>query len=600
MSDEVSKIYNERSALMSPFIQVMDDLVGTYFGELPPEYDDYFHEEQRRHLVNAIRLSWDDLASMAGKIFPIYVDPDNDTPKAKERAEKQERIAYGYNDAGHATGSINMSMLMKVLSWWMVGCGEAVASVYPDYDCHTPFFTFRDPRHYFPPTGWSPFTQAAPDDGLFAYPITLGELKRRYPDLSGQIDRVFTKTTSTVMGSIENNDSTVIQLAEYYHRDTWIVQPIADDTLVLERSDDGDKGHPGIVPVVPMALYSPAPRARSIFADQISIQAAMARMFSQKLDFADRSLYPIIFTTPLSNNRVRVGPWAINEYDLTLGQGQPRVDVIGPQNAIDFDQTMAFTMGLQRMLNRNPEQFQGQAPGGRADSAKALASLKDSVVNTTIREMLWPPMIEAIPQLYTKAAQLDCRLWPSERKRASGVRKNQAFRLHYRPKVDLEGREFDFQIEPGIGLAGYQGTLEIMQLVGAELMPEDEAIEQGEWSRDAQETKRSIQVMRLEKIQRDDLTARAMAPPGTPGKLKPGAIAQLKKMVLAQGMDLFDAIEQLDKAGQYSEPMPEPMGMPGMGGPPGAGGLPPELAGLIPQPAAVGRPDLAVLQGGRG
>jgi hypothetical protein len=247
------------------------------------------------------------------------------------------------------------------------------------------------------------------------------------------------------------------------------------------------------------------------------------------------------------------------------------------------------------MLNRNPESFQGQAPGGRADSAKALNSLRDSVVNTTIREMIWPPMIQAMPKLYTKAAELDLQLWPNERKRVSGRRKNQAFFQNYRPQVDLKGRTEDFLIEPGIGLAGYQGTLEIMQLVGAELMPEDEAIEQGEWSRDATETKRSIQGMRLEKVLWADLTARAQAPPGMPGKLQAGALAKLKRMVQAEGTDLFDAIEQLEQRGELSEAPPE--APPGMEGGAGAPGLPP---GLVPQPGAVGRPDLAVLQGGRG
>lgn len=580
--DDISQLWSDRSGVYSPLISEWDDLVGVYLGALPSQFDDFFHEEMHVHIVNMIRLSWDDLASLAGKVFPIYVDPDNDKSTAKGRAERQEQIGYGYNEAGRIVGAIDMSMLMKVLAWWMVGVGEAVPMVLPDYERHTPFFTFRDPRHYYPPVGWSPFTQARADDALFAYQLTIGELKRRYPDSSGEIDRVFAKSISSSIAMTEKGDSTTVYVGEYYHEDVWALQTLTDQVVTLSRSESGDKGHPGVVPVVPMSLYSPALRARSIFSDQISVQAAMARMFSQKLDFYDRSLYPVIFTSPLADKVVRVGPWAINEWDPTF-QGQFKVETIGPTNAIDADQTMAFVMGLQRMLNRNPESFQGQAPGGRADSAKALTSLRDSVMNMTIREMLWPPMIQAIPKLYSVAARMDVALWPNERKRASGRQRNQAFRMHYRPKVDLEGREDDFQVETGVGLAGYQGTLEILQLVGAELMDEDTALEQFEHVRDATEAKRRIQAMRMEKLEWADLQAKAAQ-----GQLVAGAMAKIRRMVQGEGMDLLDAIEKLEEQGQLTVPPPEPE-MAGAGGPAGAPGM----------PAGMPIPPLEVIRGGR-
>jgi hypothetical protein len=583
-------MWDERVPIYADSIRIMDELVGVYLGYLPSQFDDYFHEEMAVHIINMIRLSWDDLASIAGKVFPLYVDPDNDGSKAKKRAEHQERIGYGYNEAGRIVGGLDMQMLMKILAWWMVGAGEAVPMVLPNYECHTPFFTFRDPRTYYPPVGWTPFSQAPADDALFAYPITVGEMKRRWPQASIQIDQTYSKILSGPTRTISTGDSTVVHMGEYYHRDAWIVQPLTESAPILEQSYSDDDGHPGIVPVEPMALYSASHRSRPLFADQVSLQAAMARMFSQKIDYADRSLYPIIFTSPLADKLVRVGPWAINEWDPTF-QGQFRADVIGPTNAIDFDQTMAFVTGMQRMLNRNPESFQGQAPGGRADSAKALNSLRDAVVNTTVRDMLWPPMLHALPKLYAKAARLDIKLWPNERKRASGRRKNQAFRMNYRAKPDLDGREDDFQVETGAGLGGYQGTLEILQLVGAELMDEDTALEQLENVREAQEAKRRLQAMRLEKIQRDDLTARALAPPGTPGKLKPDALAKIKQRVLESGEDMFDVIADLDKKGELVEEAPVTPELGGMaGGPAGAPALPPGMP----------IPPLELIRGGQG
>jgi hypothetical protein len=586
--DDISTLYNDRSSIYSSLIGDWDDLVMVYHGVLPSEFDDFFHEEMHRHVINMIRLSWDDLSAMAGKVFPIYVDPDNDTAKAKGRAEKQEQIGYGYNEAGKIVGGIEMPMLMKILAWWMVGVGEAVPMVLPNYEHHTPFFTFRDPRTYYPPVGWTPFTQAPADDALFVTQMSLGEVKRRYPDRATELEQKLGKTISSRVALTATTDSSVVLVGEYYHAETWLTQTISPATVNLDRHDHDMPDFPGVVPVEPMGLYSAAARPRSMFSDQVSLQAAMARMFSQKLDFYDRTLYPLIFTAPLAQKAVQVGPWAINEFDPTF-QGQFKVEVVGPTNAIDADQSMAFVMGMQRMLNRNPESFQGQAPGGRAESAKAINSLRDAVANTTIRDMLWPPMLHALPKLYGKAARMDLNLWPNEKKKASGRSKNSEFRIEYRPKVDLEGREDNFLIEPGVGLGGYQGTLEIIQLVGAELMDDQTALEQLEDVRDATEAKRRIDAMRLEKIELADLNARALAPPGTPGKLQPDAIAKLRKLVQSSGKDLFDAIEELGARGELVEEPAPPMlpGMPGAGGPPGA---PP--AGMVPP--------LELLRGGRG
>jgi len=560
---------------------LMDTMVEVYEGGIPQEFKDFFHEEQHVHLINSIRLSWDDLANLAGKVFPVYVNPDDDSSKAKDRAERLEKIAYGWNDAGRAAGGVSMKMLMKVIMWWLVGCANAVAMTLPDYRNKSPFFTWRDPRTHYPPVGWTPWNETRADDALFAYQKTVAQLKAEYPDKADEIGRAVRRIYNLGAlpgGGSQGEDETWMWVGEYYHEDTWMVTTLAEREVTLVRSDAGDRGHPGVQPVVAMSLYSATgPKGRSMFADQISIQAAMARMFSQKLDFFDRTLYPIIFTTPLAGQTVKIGPFAVNEWDITMNV-PPKVDTIAPAAQVDADQTLAFAMSLSRMLNRNPESLQGQ---GEANSAKALSKLMEGV-NQTIREGVWPSVIEAMPQLYAAAAKMEVNLWGDTRKFASGTRANTSFRLEYRPRLYLPGREHTFQIEPGVGLAGYQGTLEILQLVGAELMSEDTALEQGEWAREPQEEKRRIQGGRMEKLIWADLQAKAAQ-----GMLQPGAMGRLREMVFAKGEDLFDALRKLEEMGalMVQPMMPEEMGLP-MGGPPEAG------AGLPP-------PSLEALRGGR-
>jgi hypothetical protein len=174
---------------------------------------------------------------------------------------------------------------------------------------------------------------------------------------------------------------------------------------------------------------------------------------------------------------------------------------------------------------------------------------------------------------------MDVRLWGNVQKRATGRRKNAAFSVTYRPNVDLRGREDDFRVEAGVGLAGYLGKLEIMQLVGAEMMSEDTALEQLPDIRDPQEEKRRIQGMRVEKLMFADLAGKAGM-----GALVPGALAEIRRRVLRGGEDLFDVIEQLEREGRlYAVPQQAP-GAPGVPGQPG--------------PEQAGPPPLALLRGG--
>jgi len=567
---DLKNLWSERAAFYGPIHDAMDTLIEVYNGSLPSEFDDYFHEDMHVHVVNAIRLSWDDLAALAGKIFNLYVDPDNDTPTARRRAEHQEQIGYGYNDAGRRAGGISMKMLMKVLMWWMVGCANAVGMVLPSYKINSPRFVFRDPRTHYPPVGWSPYTEAGASDALFAYQKTVAQLKAEYPDKADELSqRVRSLSFPMLPTAARGEDETLLWVGEYYHEDTWMVATLEDKSLTFVRSDRADKGHPGVMPVTAASLYNAdTVKGRSMFTDQISIQAAIARMLSQKLDFFDRTLYPLIFTTPLAGKTVRVGPWAINEWDLSQAQGQPKVESIGPVHSIEADQTLSLAMGLSRMLNRNPEQMQGVAPSGRADSAKALSQLTNAVTQT-IRDQIWPPVLEVLPTLYAKAAEMDVNVWGNLRKDARGRRKGVRFHVPYRPNVDLRGREYDFELEPGVGLAGIQGVIELQTLVGSGLMSAQTAVEQGDWTENAEEEMRRIDQMKMDNLVWADLQAKAGA-----GKLKPGALFKITQLIEKEGISFREAYARLDAAGEVTMEEPQMLPTEAGGAPAGAGGMP--------------------------
>lgn len=579
-------------------------LVDVYQGRMPEEFMDYFPDELHTHLINMIRLSWDDHAAMTGKVFPVYLQPDNNTQKAQDKAELVESIAYGYNDAGRKCGSIGMDRLMKIWAWWLM-TGEAVGLVLPSFQHKTPFFTFRNPMSHYPPVGWNPWNQGPLDNTLFAYQDTIGEIKRKFPHAASQIDQAYNKRTFALntrttayqsaqpASSYGNRDDGVIWVGEYYTADGWFIATLEDQTITLLESHQGlDKTHPGVMPAVSFALYSPeSSKGRSPFSDQISIQAAMSRMFSQKLDWYDKTLFPILFTTPLAQgNAINIGPMAVNVWEPTNGIN-PNVQQIAPQNPIDADEMLNFSMGLSRMLNRNPEFQQGM---GEANSAKALEGLRAGV-NQTVQDGFWPSFLEGLPKLYAAAASMDIKLWGMDKKKATGTKKNTPFRVNYTPINDLAGYEHDIVIEPGLGLGGYQGTLELLQLVGAEVISEDTMREQMPGIREPQKEKLRVHSDRMEKLIWADLQQKAAQ-----GTLQPGAMFRLHESI-NKGKTLFESIADLEEAGvlYIAPPQPEEM----MGGPGGPAPSPEEMMmalGAGGDTAGGGNmPPLRAIRGGR-
>lgn len=552
-ASDLKTLWDQRAMYYGNDHKVMDDLVSTYNGQVLAEFADFFPEEMHVHFINSIRLAWDDLAALAGKRFQLYVRPDNETPTAEKRAEKQENIGYGYNRAGRFAGSIDMDLLMKVLMWWTVGCANAVAMVLPHYESKSPFFTFRDPRSHFPPIGWDPYSQTRLEDSLFAYRMSVAELKVRYGERAAEIGRKLPRYMGMTTGwkatggnSGRDEEQQWVWVGEYYSEDTWMVTTLEDEVVTLSRSDDGDRGHPGVNPVVPFGLYNPdTAKGRSFFSDQISIQAAMARMFSQKLDYFDRTLYPLIFTTPLLGKTIRIGPFALNEFDVNTGV-QPKLETVAPANPVDADQTIQMALGLSRMLNRNPEAFQG---AGEADSAKALDKLTEGV-DRVVRSAIWPAAIQAMPVLYSTAARMDVKLWPNTKKSARGERKGTPFTVNYRPAVDLKGREYDFEIETPITVGGYQGVLQAMQLVQAEMLSEETAAEQNENIPNAKEELRRVDSGRVRKLQWADLQAKVGQ-----GMIAPGALHEVEQAI-NKGEDLTEVIARLEKEGRLMVQMP--------------------------------------------
>lgn len=587
---DLLQLKTERESHYSHAHSVMDELIAVREGIVPARFQEYFPAGIPVQIINMIRMAHEDHTAMAGKVFPLYCPPRNATSKAKREAEKVEQICYGYNDAARRLGGMGMESLMKKLAWWLSLAGDAVMMVLPNGEFKTPFFTFRDPRTHLPPVGWAPWSQAPLDGTLFAYKLRLGELKARFPDRRAELSEKHTKSMIDSYGrkyAVDENPE--VWVGEYYSKDCWMVATLEDDCVTLLRSDTGDKGHPDVCPVVPMTSYSATdPKGRPLYADQVPLQMVLARIISQQVEFMDKTIYPEIYSTPLVDGQRKYGPGSHNEFDVSIPGGErPYLQVVQPSGANHSDQMMGFIMGTSRMLNRDPEVFQGI---GDANSAKALDNLKAGP-QMLIQDGMWPIMIDALPKAYNIAMEMDMNLWGAERKTAMGIRKNSRYAVDYTPLSHLRGYEHSVVVEPGLGLAGYTGKLEVMQMKESGMISRATALESIPEFTEPEKEARAIDGDMVRELILTDLGTKA-----TNNMLAPGALAELLRLIEEDELSVHEAVKKLEESGGLVPPPPPPAEDPmaalmgGMGGemPPldalrgagGGGGAPPAMPPL--------------------
>lgn len=573
---DILELYNKRRDYYQASIAKKTEMVGVWHNKMPDRGLKYWRSPANPNAnpevyLNNIKRSWQDFMQMTSKVLPIYVPPRSNAAANKKAAEKVEDICYGYNSAGLKRGGLGMKALMDVLSWWLVGTSDAVAIVYPDYQRQTPFFHWRDSRTHLPPEGWTPYSQVPLEGTLLTQEATLGELQQRYPDSAARLDAVYNNDSGPAVYQngrwTKYDKNSKIPIGEFYHSDAWYVCTLQEQSIILVQSETGDPGHPGVQPVVPLSMYSPNdPKGLSMYDEQVDLDVQVSRMFSQFLDGFDRVNNPRFFISETVSGTIQEGPGGITVLSTVNGE-KPFVHESSPNNPSGPSQMIQMALALSNRTTRSPESMQGQ---GQANSAKALNELK-SGPEGTVQDYFWPAFIQGLPKLYKAAAQMDINLWGNVKKTAAGRKNNHTFSTDYTPNVHLKGYEEDIQIEPGLGLGGYQGTIEIMQRLGAELISMDDALEALPDVRDPQATRRRIEGDRLDKTMWMQAEAQAQQ-----GALQPTAFHDLKELVDEKDMSISEGIAELTRQGKWLVP---PQAAPEA---PVTPGMPPQMAQQAP------------------
>jgi hypothetical protein len=526
-------------------------------GKLPDRFKPLFADETEVRLeIRTLRTADDDLTALTAKVFPIEVAARSQSKAAKDKDEKVEQIAYGWNHGSSMRGGQEMDSIMFQLARHQVRFGDGCIEVLPDHDRKLVFFNVVDPRNHLYPIGYTPWGLAPLDGTLIVEKRPLGWLKATYPDSAMALSNQY----SSYKRGFGNQDADdhMCHVGRYYHSDAWYVTTLEEDPVILARSEQGiDKGHPGICPVVSLQQFSSDP----LFQGQIGIEMALQKVLSQEIQATSQMLHgPIV--GPLIQNGFKWDEYNVVDQSTYTG-AIPQLQRLAPDNPLNTERVMGSLMGLARVLNRNPESFQG---GGDANSAKAVQTLQ-SGVRSTVQDILWAPFKSGFPRVYDICIAIEQALWPNERKKAYGKKGKSYFETDYTPSVHLDGYEGRIKIEQGFGLGGYQATLEGQQLVTGGLMPRRMFYEMYPGYRDAGAIEQMLDIQKL-----DDLMF-AVAEAKGPALTLTG-LAEVRKRI-EEGKSAGEAFREVEKEGLLEPPAPPAMPTPG------AEGMPPELAAMM-------------------
>lgn len=453
--------------------QSMAEICELYEGKLPERYDKYFPKNSPRHIVNLIRLGWDDLATQVGKLPDIRGETQNSTNKELEFVGLQERIGHAYLANAEPTGKAYMWQL----AWWLLA-GAAVSLVVPDTTNKRPTLTLRDPRDAYPLAKKTAGGQIVElKDIVFRYKLKKDEMLARglQPGMAhDQFGRPMPGTFA--------DQGTVL---EYIDANRWV---IASDGGTVQSVEHGL----GMVPAYWFNMFAPNKQFVSQFEDQISFEVAISQMITMKMAAIERSVYPIMWVKGHQGN-IDIGPHVINK----LGpEGQ--MGTIAPPATIQVDRDIAQLERFSRILNRNPEVRQGEVQAkGQYVGAKTLESLSEAV--DTVVGRYWDVIGAGLAYLLKVAYTMDEKYWPDEEKSISGVRSGNRFRDKYVPAKDIAGRHV-VAVDYGFTFSGYQGFLQTVQANQAGLMPLRRAVEAMPGVSDANLLLREMELEKMDEV----------------------------------------------------------------------------------------------------
>lgn len=555
-----------------------DDLDAIYNGRHKDLFPKEFRKGEVQKIAGFIRRSWLLFARHVGKVPDLYVMPMTLEARETDRAEAIEKVCYSYNEAWA------MPRKARVIAHYLTGFGAGAVGVVPNHGKKQPQLLVEDPRNVYPGASWdgtsgtgSSGSSTTGNTGASFYgapyqPITdqggtLRDCLIR-KTITGQQLREWFPENQQVANLIPTSREMLQPFTVWQHFDDEHWQTILDGGITLESSTHGI----GWCPWHFFSSYAPnGGGGGSAFEQQIGLEIAFMRLLDQKLALNDAITWPWLFTS---------GHVDVDEDRRHIRAGEPgvKVEMLHPPATHQADRDMGMLRDLLRMMNFESEATQGEVSGGPV-TGRGLVELSRATVDTV--QSFFGDLAFFLPHIYASALAMDLSLWPTTEKQMRGRARGETFFESYTPEKVIAPGFGLITAEYGPGLGGFEGHLQMLQSLGANVISEQTVMEKNPYILSVGTERRRIILQKLEGLMLEGALKGEMAVPVD-------WLAELAEQV-ATGKDWKRWI--VDNPAPQATATPENMGpLPpeiaaalGAGGPPG--GLPALPPGVAPAAA---------------
>lgn len=572
--EEILEMRQQASMYWGEAVSRFNTLIDVYHGNYHLLWPGEFRKGEIPKVANWIKLAWDRYGKMVGKVPITHVNPSKLSRVSQTRADKIEKILAHYDTS---SGS---SKIIRRYAWHLVGLGAGVMGVVPSKTIGGPQYFWKDPRSVLPAPGIgsvssTPSTLSMltkPDMSLhslswviFDEVVTSSFLYDTYPDYASRLSEIT---------EAKPNLNTPNKLITFMDKNWWIV--VVNDKLLFQVELSL-----GYVPVRYTTTYIPDQLGgQSQFEQNIGLVLAYMKTLNQKLLYNENVTWPWLVLKGMS---VEADP---NSRTITVMDDRGDAAFLSPPGEIQAERDLETLDRLIRIMNEDTEALRGEAPGSTV-TGQGLAQLGRTVTNTV--QDYWEEMTPDLEFLKSSALMIDEEFYGGRSKPMSGRSKGEQFEEEYTPRKDIKGHHA-VAVDFGIGVGGFDGFVELMQLAAQGFVDEQTVMENAPFIRSVSDTRRRVFLDRLEKLM-FELTAQ-------PGMVPPEFLNHLLEWHAAvdSGKDPWGWAQK----NPFQPPAPPQMGgaPPGLESPPGQPGLPPGGGAppAIPQPPSPSQ-ILALAQG---
>lgn len=563
-------------AAQSRFNTLIDVYHGNYHLLWPGE----FRRGEIPKVANWIKLAWDRYGKMVGKVPTTHVNPSKVSRVSQSRADKIEKILAHYDSS---SGS---SKVLRRYAWNLVGLGAGVIGVTPSKTLEGPQFFWKDPRSVLPAPGIGSVSSTPSSMGMLTKPdmdihsiawvifdevVTGSYLLDTYPEHATRLMQ---------MMESKNTITSPHKLVTYMDKDWWCV--VVNNKMLFQVQLSM-----GFVPVRYTTMYIPDQiGGQSQFEQNIGLVLAYMKTLNQKLLYNENVTWPWLVLKGMAVDT--------DSTNRTIQIMDDRGDAafLSPPGELQAERDLETLDRLIRIMNEDTEALRGEAPGSTVTGA-GLSQLGRTVTNTV--QDYWEEMTPDLEFLKSAALMIDEDFYGGKKKTMFGRSKGEQFEEEYIPLKDIKGHHA-VAVDFGIGVGGFDGFVELMQLAAQGFVDEQTVMENSPFIRSVSDTRRRVFLDRLEKLMFE---------------LTPQIGIAIPPQVLNHLLDWHAAVNKGKDPWEWAQKnpfeMPPPPGAeqmggapPGMGSPPmppgmpsqGQGGAPPQIP-QAPSPAQI----LALNQG---